>query len=1013
MTQNFVKVSQEHKHIIVNNAGGLRGQTGAKGDTGPQGPAGPQGEQGPAGATGATGPAGADGYSPAAAVSKVGNTATITITDKDGTTTASISDGATGPTGPAGAAASVAVGNTTTLDAGQPATVTNSGTSSAAIFNFGIPKGPKGDKGDAGAGLVITGSVNTYADLPSGLGPSDAGKAYFVQADGKLYVWSGTQFPADGEGSQFEGPAGPQGEQGPKGDPADPPVVEATVSGSEIAITDGGDMKSLNKVLGNTSQQTYTGKNKFDDTTAEDTQYGLTVSGDTNGFTVNGTVGTANQRIFIGEATLPAGTYTVMLEYLSGLGESKGGLYTTKTGWTRPTTVEMVVSSSSPQLNTTFTLAEQSSIYFGFYTTAGHSYTDFKARMSIVSGSTADFDYEPYVGGIASPNPDYPQNVNVVSGTQTITVSDGGSNSQNYTVDLGSIELCKIGTYQDYIYKSGDDWFVHKEIKKRNLTDYKDLAWWVSGTHVVKINWATLGDSDFVKPNNIDTAGFMISNYFTNTTSRNLYDGTVAVGCGIGNDGLYFSNNDWSVNDFKTFITNNTVYIYNVLATATDTQITDSTLIGQLDALNSATLYTGTNSIVTTATGINLPAILNITYWTWFKGDKGATGPAGPANSLSIGTVQSGATASATITGTSPNQTLSLTLPKGDTGAAGPANTLSIGTVTGGATADATITGTSPNQTLNLTLPKGDTGATGADGYSPTATVTKSGDTATITITDKNGTTTATVSDGAAGTTNYADLTNVYYTDKTLQATWDSVNGYYVITTTSPIRTTAPAVGDKIRIQFSAAHTGSAVQIKVNSDSVLGCVINTVSSTNADTPTVMTECSINRVYEFVKTQETGQSAVWACLNAYDKVTSSQIATETITSINMDWTNSLGVLGDYKLQEMATPFKDWNGDTIYRCVVDCGALPNASFKYTDITSLNVKRVLRLSGISYSSTSQTYLNLPMANPTANFAVSLAVSPGREGSPSSTIAIGTGSDRSAFTQTYVEIVYTKNAS
>lgn len=42
-------------------------------------------------------------------------------------------------------------------------------------------------------------------------------------------------------------------------------------------------------------------------------------------------------------------------------------------------------------------------------------------------------------------------------------------------------------------------------------------------------------------------------------------------------------------------------------------------------------------------------------------------------------------------------------------------------------------------------------GEPGADGYSPTASVTKNGGTATITVTDKNGTTTATVSDGAPG----------------------------------------------------------------------------------------------------------------------------------------------------------------------------------------------------------------------------------------------------------------------
>lgn len=53
------------------------------------------------------------------------------------------------------------------------------------------------------------------------------------------------------------------------------------------------------------------------------------------------------------------------------------------------------------------------------------------------------------------------------------------------------------------------------------------------------------------------------------------------------------------------------------------------------------------------------------------QGTKGDTGPAGPANTLSIGTVSSGATPSATITGTSPTQTLNLVLKTGDTGPIG------------------------------------------------------------------------------------------------------------------------------------------------------------------------------------------------------------------------------------------------------------------------------------------------------------------------------------------------------
>ena len=54
------------------------------------------GQDGAAGQDGADGADGADGFSPIATVSKSGDTATITITDKNGTTTASISDGSGG-----------------------------------------------------------------------------------------------------------------------------------------------------------------------------------------------------------------------------------------------------------------------------------------------------------------------------------------------------------------------------------------------------------------------------------------------------------------------------------------------------------------------------------------------------------------------------------------------------------------------------------------------------------------------------------------------------------------------------------------------------------------------------------------------------------------------------------------------------------------------------------------------------------------------------------------------------
>jgi hypothetical protein len=61
----------------------------------------------------------------------------------------------TGPAGPAGAngqAATITVGTTTTLPAGSSATVTNTGTSTNAVLNFGIPQGTQGPQGPAGSG---------------------------------------------------------------------------------------------------------------------------------------------------------------------------------------------------------------------------------------------------------------------------------------------------------------------------------------------------------------------------------------------------------------------------------------------------------------------------------------------------------------------------------------------------------------------------------------------------------------------------------------------------------------------------------------------------------------------------------------------------------------------------------------------------------------------------------------------------------------------------------------------
>jgi hypothetical protein len=72
------------------------------------------------------------------------------ITGPVGPTGATGSTGATGATGSTGRSATIAVGTTTTGNAGTDAAVVNSGTSYDGVFNFTIPKGDLGDTGPTG-----------------------------------------------------------------------------------------------------------------------------------------------------------------------------------------------------------------------------------------------------------------------------------------------------------------------------------------------------------------------------------------------------------------------------------------------------------------------------------------------------------------------------------------------------------------------------------------------------------------------------------------------------------------------------------------------------------------------------------------------------------------------------------------------------------------------------------------------------------------------------------------------
>lgn len=128
--------------FVFENIKGDKGETGATGETGPRGPQGPAGMGTITIGTTTTGEPGT-----AASVTNTGTAqdAVLNFTIPQGAT------GANGADGADGAAATIAVGTVSTGAPGSAATVTNAGTSSAAVFNFSIPQGAAGANGQDGS----------------------------------------------------------------------------------------------------------------------------------------------------------------------------------------------------------------------------------------------------------------------------------------------------------------------------------------------------------------------------------------------------------------------------------------------------------------------------------------------------------------------------------------------------------------------------------------------------------------------------------------------------------------------------------------------------------------------------------------------------------------------------------------------------------------------------------------------------------------------------------------------
>lgn len=380
------------------------------------------------------------------------------------------------------------------------------------------------------------------------------------------------------------------------------------------------------QLKGQTSQTTYSGKNLV--YTKAGIDGGITFSYDssTGATTITGQQSygfSLSQKV---ETNLPAGTYTVSIdapqEIIVGI-----GIYDSSDNRTAE---EIPAGQTSLTFTAIAPIAKFETIVAGLDSGTTYNLT---FKLQLESGSTAT-SFEPYVGGMASPSPDYPQTVHTVSGEQTITISDGNSQSQSYTVDLGSIELCKIGTYQDYIYKSGDDWYVHKEIGKNTISSANVGYPQSTYTNVQYAMFPKQAD-DVAYGTYPNTQTLVYSAATFKSTSS--WDSANMIGAisGAAAGSYYwvgFAKNT-PLADARAALDNSVLYY--TLATPTDTQITDADLIADLDDLLGADTYSPSTAFGITTTN-DLPAWLSVSahsgsggvVWdnigaTWEEGGEG------------------------------------------------------------------------------------------------------------------------------------------------------------------------------------------------------------------------------------------------------------------------------------------------------------------------------------------------------------------------------------------------------
>ena len=179
-----------------------------------------------------------------------------------------------------------------------------------------------------------------------------------------------------------------------------------------------------------------------------------------------------------------------------------------------------------------------------------------------------------------------------------------GSTSSPYTphqeqklpLTLGNIELCKIGDYKDKFEKDNGKWYLHKEIGKMVLDGSENE--WTKSSNTTEVDRFTYNTNLYVNDAN-SKCNYFIKSGITTTIGRWYNNANVQVGFSFTEYGTT------TLEEWKEWLSTHNLILVQPLVTPTNTEITDTTLISQLEAIYNAISYYEQTNISGTSSGIN------------------------------------------------------------------------------------------------------------------------------------------------------------------------------------------------------------------------------------------------------------------------------------------------------------------------------------------------------------------------------------------------------------------------